>query len=697
MAATETLATPNKTADLRAALVEARSLAAAIDRSQAVIEFDLEGHVLNANANFLAAVGYSLPEIQGQHHRMFCDPADAASVEYAEFWARLNAGEFISGEFRRVAKSGDDLWLQATYNPIFTEDGTPVKVVKFASDITAEKLRNAEFEGKVAAIDRAQAVIEFDLTGRVLTANQNFLDAMGYQLAEVQGKHHRVFCDPEYAQSTEYAEFWERLGRGEFAAGEYKRLAKGGKEIWLQATYNPIFDAAGKPLKVVKFASDITDAKLRNAEFEAKVAAIDRAQAVIEFDLTGHVVAANQNFLDTMGYQLAEVQGKHHRMFCDPEYTQTTEYANFWERLGSGHFEAGEYKRLAKGGREIWLQATYNPIFDADGRPVKVVKFATDTTAEKLADVEVSGKLEAVQRTQAVIEFDLDGHVLTANENFLRAMGYSMREIANQHHSTFCTDDYVRSEEYRDFWLRLGKGEFITGRFHRVGKFGRDVHIQAAYNPILDLSGRVTKVVKYAYDITDQVERERRIDQHSREMTESVKNLAGSIEDIAESSKVATKLAQETGVNADQGVEALRASLDAIALIQRSSSAIGEIVRVMGDIASQTNLLAFNASIEAARAGEHGVGFSIVAGEVRKLAERSSEAAQEISKLIEESAERVAQGAEVSKRAEVAFQEIVGSVEKTNEAIGQISDSTRDQQEASQHVHALIAQLASNA
>ena len=196
-----------------------------------------------------------------------------------------------------------------------------------------------EHQGIAAAIDRAQAVIEFDLTGRILHANKNFLDTVGYTLAEIQGEHHRMFCDAAYAETEEYAQFWAQLGAGAFEGGEYRRLAKGGREVWLQATYNPILGADGTPIKIVKFASDITEAKTRNAEFTGKVAAIDRAQAVIEFDLTGRILHANKNFLDTVGYTLAEIQGKHHRMFCEPELVNGYEYAEFWERLGQGAFE----------------------------------------------------------------------------------------------------------------------------------------------------------------------------------------------------------------------------------------------------------------------------------------------------------------------------------------------------------------------
>ena len=672
----------------------ARGTAAAVDRAQAVIEFDLEGRVLTANRNFLELMGYSLPEVVGRHHRLFCDPVHAASEAYTRFWESLGAGEYVAGQFKRVTKDRREVWLHATYNPVLDVDGTVLKIVKIATDVTAAVVTAAEQVSKISAIERSQAVIEFTPDGVIVTANKKFLDVVGYTLPEIVGKHHRIFCDAKLTESVAYLDFWERLAAGQYEAGEFKRRGRDGREVWLQATYNPVLDAEGRVVKILKFATDVTAAKLVNAEYLGKVTAVDRSQAVIEFDLTGQILTANSNFLAVMGYTLAEVVGKHHRMFCDPAHAASEAYAHFWEQLGAGQYAAGEFDRVTKSGRTVWLQATYNPILDSEGNPLKIVKFATDVTATKLATAEIASRMTAVDRSQAVIEFDLDGTVLTANENFLRCMGYSARELVGQHHSTLCSPEYTRSAEYRDFWMRLGKGEVISGRFHRVGKFGRDVHIQASYNPVLDLSGQVVKVVKYAYDVTDSVERERRVASSTADMTVSVRGLVGSTADIAASSGVATELANETHANAEQGVEALRAALEAIDLIQRSSASISKIVRVMGEIANQTNLLAFNASIEAARAGDHGVGFSIVAGEVRKLAERSSAAAQQIGQLIEESEDRVAQGAHVSKRAEQAFERIVTSVAKTNDAIRTISDRTRVQQESSENVNRLIAQIA---
>ncbi len=224
------------------------------------------------------------------------------------------------------------------------------------------------------ALDRVQAIIEFDLDGTVVSANENFLGLFGYEVNEVIGKHHRMFCDPAYVESDAYAEFWKKLGRGEFHAAEFKRLTKGGREIWLQASYNPVFDKDGKPVRVVKFATDVTASKLQIAEYEGKIRAIERAQAVIEFELDGTVITANENFLRIFGYKLDEVVGKHHRIFCDPGYAESLEYARFWQKLGRGEYEADEFKRITKDGAEVWLQASYNPIFDMEGRPLKVVK-----------------------------------------------------------------------------------------------------------------------------------------------------------------------------------------------------------------------------------------------------------------------------------------------------------------------------------
>ena len=237
-------------------------------------------------------------------------------------------------------------------------------------------IRFMDFAGQVEAINKSQAVISFEMDGTIITANDKFLNAMGYRLEEIEGKHHSIFMDPAERESDEYKEFWEALNRGDYQAAEFKRIGKDGREVWIQATYNPILDSDGKPFKVVKFATDVTRRKLRNADFAGQVEAINKSQAVISFEMDGTIITANDKFLDLIGYRLEEIKGRHHNIFMDPAERESDEYKEFWEALNRGEYQAAEFKRIGKGGREIWIQASYNPILDLNGKPFKVVKFA---------------------------------------------------------------------------------------------------------------------------------------------------------------------------------------------------------------------------------------------------------------------------------------------------------------------------------
>jgi methyl-accepting chemotaxis protein len=378
---------------------DALAQAAAINKSQAVIEFRMDGTIIAANQKFLDAMDYRLDEIEGKHHRMFVAPESAGSEAYKAFWASLNRGEFQAGEYKRVGKGGREVWIEASYNPVMDNAGRPVKVIKFATDITAKKIRNMEDAGKISAIGRAQAMIEFDLDGTILTANDIFLASVGYRLDEIQGQHHRMFVAPAERDSAAYREFWAKLASGEFQSGEYKRFGKGGKEVWILASYNPILDDTGKPFKVVKFASDITADKLKTANYAGQIEAIGKSQAVIEFSMDGHVLTANANFLAALGYTLAEIQGRHHSLFVPAEQRDGEAYRAFWASLNRGDFQSGEYERVGKGGRQVWIQASYNPIRDLNGKPFKVVKYASDTTMQVLARMrseKVRGMMESV-------------------------------------------------------------------------------------------------------------------------------------------------------------------------------------------------------------------------------------------------------------------------------------------------------------
>lgn len=476
----------------------------AFGKTHAIIQFDCEGNILHANENFLRTLGYTDAEVVGRHHRIFVDNAYGQSEEYHRFWADLAAGHSKGGEFKRRTKFGEDVWIEASYCPITDKSGAVIGVAKIAVDITARKLVSKENDSKLAAIDRSQAVIEFENDGTVLDANENFLNTLGYDLKDIKGQHHSMFLDPEDIKGSEYRDFWNNLSKGQFASGEFKRVAKNGETVWIQATYNPIVDEEGRVTKVIKFATDVTARKKKANISDGKLVALSRSQAIIEFTTDGKILTANENFLNAMGYSLSEIQGKRHAIFVDSKETGSSSYASFWSDLAKGTFKSGEFKRIAKGGREVWINATYNPLYDEAGNITSVIKFASDITQNKLEQADSEGQLNAISKSQAVIEFNPDGTIRTANENFLNTLGYRLDEIRGKHHSMFVGPEMVSSHEYQGFWQSLRAGDFQSGEFCRFGKGGKQIWIQATYNPILDPSGRVIKIVKYASDITAQ-------------------------------------------------------------------------------------------------------------------------------------------------------------------------------------------------
>ena len=527
---------------------------------------------------------------------------------------------------------------------------------------------NHDIVDKFEALSRSQAVIEFNLDGTIITANDNFLNALGYRLEEVQGKHHSMFVESAFAQSNEYREFWAKLNRGEYEARQYKRIGKGGKEIWIEASYNPVLDKHGKPYKVIKFATDITKQKLENAEYEGKIAAISKAQAIIEFKLDGTILTANDNFLHTLGYTLAEVQGKHHSMFVESEFAQSSEYREFWAKLNRGEYEAKEYKRIGKGGKEVWINASYNPIMDMNGKPYKVVKFATDVTAQKLAAADVGGQLDAISKVQAVIQFNLDGTIITANDNFLKVMGYTLAEIQGKHHSMFAEAAFAHSQEYRDFWAKLNRGEFESRVYKRIGKGGKEVFIQASYNPILDMNGKPFKVVKFATDMTQLMLTVGLTD----EATHQVQSVAAATEEmsasIGEISKNMT-LAKHATDNINQKTAS---SGEASNRLSSTMQSMENIVNLIRSIAGQVNLLALNATIEAARAGDAGKGFAVVASEVKNLATQTSKATDDI-------ANEIASVQTLSSEVGRSIQEIVEGASQVSQYVTGVAGAIEEQ------------------
>ncbi|EUB86200.1 TPA: methyl-accepting chemotaxis protein [Pseudomonas putida] len=373
--------------------------------------------------------------------------------------------------------------------------------------------------------------------------------------------------------------------------------------------------------------SELNDLQHTITEQNGLLEAINRSMAVIEFDLEGVVLKANDNFLKTMGYRAEQVIGQPHRLFCTPEFGRSAQYTELWSRLKNGQFQSGTFERINSQGQPVWLEANYNPIKDASGRVVKVVKFAMDVTTKVQQESEANAKLQAIDRAMAVIEFDLNGGILTANQNFLTRMGYTLAELKGKHHRLFCRAELVNSSAYEDFWRRLNQGELFQGQFERVDKRGQSVWLEANYNPVYDAAGRLCKVVKFATDVTARVEQH----EHDARSASAAYHISVETRKVAEQG---TQVIQQAASEMREIADDIAQSSTLIAQLGERSEQITAIVNTIRAIADQTNLLALNAAIEAARAGDQGRGFAVVADEVRQLAARTSGSTAEISNMI---------------------------------------------------------------
>ena len=509
-----------------------------------------------------------------------------------------------------------------------------------------------DYEGQLSAISKAQAVIEFSLDGKVLQANENFLAVLGYTLAEIRGQHHSMFVDPVHRSSADYRLFWDKLGRGEYDAGQYRRIGKGGKEIWIQASYNPILDLSGKPFKVVKYATDITEQKLATANYEGQLSAISKAQAVIEFSLDGKVLQANENFLAVLGYTLAEIRGQHHSMFVDPVHRSSADYRLFWDKLGRGEYDAGQYRRIGKGGKEIWIQASYNPILDLSGKPFKVVKYATDIT-EQIRNAEILRI--AVQQVQEAVTAAKD-HNLTQRIPLSGKSG----DI-----ETLC-----------------------------VGVNGLLDSMVSMVAGIIEASGTISTAAReIAMGNTDLSQRTEEQASSLEETAASLEELTSTVRQNADNAQQANKLASSASEVAIKGGSVVTQVVRTMDGITEASRKISDIIGVIDEIAFQTNILALNAAVEAARAGEQGRGFAVVAAEVRNLAQRSANAAKEIKALISDSGTQVETGSRLVVSAGQTMDEIVVSVKRVTDIMAEISAASLEQSNGIDQVNTAVSQM----
>lgn len=512
----------------------------ALSQYNILVEIAPDGTILHANAHFLSLTSHAVEDILKTPYWALLAETDEEDKGFKAHWSDLKAGHGWSGIVHHIAQQGKSLWLQASYVPVCDTTGKVRKIAMLAMDISAQKAQEESGAQIVAALDRSQAVIEFDPDGTIRTANANFLQAVGYDLENIQGKHHRIFVFEEEAKGEAYAQLWTDLRAGHFRSGEFRRRRSNGTELWIQATYTPILGPDGTPVKVVKFASDITEQKTQTADYESQIAALNRSQAVIEFDLDGTIRTANENFLNAVGYRLEEIQGQHHRIFCSDAIKNSPDYLDHWHALGRGEFRSGEYERITKDGQALWIQATYNPIFNATGKPVKIIKFATDISAQ-------------VKRRNEIIQ-----------------IGYDVDRSLN---------------------------DIVT-----------------------------------AVDEANQKAAE--AEQASSRTSMMVQAVASAAEESAASSNEIAQSVANTRDAVGRATGETKAADDATQALAQAAEAMNGIVDIIQTIAGQINLLALNATIESARAGEAGHGFAVVANEVKNLANQVAQATSQISSEI---------------------------------------------------------------
>ena len=524
--------------------------------------------------------------------------------------------------------------------PLSASSSEPAQYVVQWSDNEQED----QHAGMVSAINQSQAVILFSPDGNIVKANENFLSAMGYSESEIEGKHHSLFVTREYASSQEYKDFWSVLRSGEAHSGEFCRVNNKGEDVWIQASYNPILDSNGQPFKVVKFATDITAEKAKNAYFEGQLTAISKSQAVIEFDLDGVILDANSNFLSALGYTLDEVKGKHHSIFVEPAFKNSPEYAAFWEQLRKGVYASGEYKRISKLGNAVYIQASYNPILDQNGNPFRVVKYATDIT----------GRTVAVDSIKTVMSKLTEGDLLHNIEEPLdgdfKVLGESINQFVDELRDTIIKiHDAVET-------IDTASNEIATGN--------------------ADLSSRTEQQASSL-----------------EETASAMEELTGTVKLNAENADQAKGLASQASDVASEGGKVIEQVVHTMGEINDSAQRISDIIGVIDGIAFQTNILALNAAVEAARAGEQGRGFAVVASEVRTLAQRSAEAAKDIKGLISTSVEKITNGNVLVNKSGETMADIVTAIKRVNDIMSEIAAASSEQATGIQEVNNAVVQM----
>lgn len=623
--------------------------AEAIEKSVPLCIYDNERHVTSMNALMANVLGRSLDDVIGKEDSDFLDKGFARGKVYADVWEQLALGNIQKLEIRHRNMDHQVVWMKSTMIPVMDANNRLTKVIKIGEEVTKEYEDLINFRATVTASDEMVGRAEFDGAGMLLSGNRVFRKLFGLEAEEMAEVSMKSLFGGVMQTEARYRSFWDKMHENTVIQKTDEMRTADDRTLYVKAAYCPLFTPNGNFWKMVMFFVDVTESKLRELRLEERMRAINRTQLMIEYAPDGKVIDVNQPFLDALKFTEQEVQGRKLETLYADDPKNAEEHRKLWDRLRDGEPQSGAFRHRTSQGNDIWLEGAYSPIMGPRQDVSSVILFASDVTDQKEATREASHQIGAMNNIIAAAEFDTSGTILSANEVLLKTFGYSLREMVGQHHSMLCSPDYIQTEEYRALWSALARGEASIGRVRRVGRFDRDVYLFSGYQPVFDFDGNVTKIINCAFEISQMVELEQKVTAATGQLigqigqgTTANATMKGEAERMKD-----TTFAIRDATQRCQGE--LEQSLTQFTNVSGEMSKLNDLVSVVGEIAVQTSLLAFNAAIEAARAGEHGIGFSIVADEVRKLAERNGDAARGIERHIEQVNSHMSSGTQLTQ------------------------------------------------